>query len=254
MSEPWKAGWIRLGQHWEHEWRRWMPLLIVGSLWVWGVLLAVPAAAPFVYLEIQPINDPLVALTFHREVAALVADWPRLTLAYFGLGLVAAVIGRRILHRWAPPQGSRFFKATMGLGATLTIAVLTMGIFKAPIGMAHHPWIPTLAEDVLGLAIIGIAVPELFWRSVYLANPGRAVARTREYWFVPWAWLLGLALSQMFTAAVSWTIATWFGTLVFGVLALTNTALFASFAYIYAQAATDAPPHESEAVTRPVTI
>lgn len=238
MSQDWQRSWSRATDYWQHHWKRWMAVLAAAALWIWIVLLAVPQLTPFIFMEIQPINDKSVARSDHQQFTQLVSHWHILALALVVTGILGGiVVGRLVagLRELAPQRGMGW--GIWGSAAALVLASAAMGSVRIPLGSSN----PGMAA-VRGLALLVVfivIVPWTFWQGSLRAGGGPGFwsqlrTRPRDTLFLPWTWLVTMVCIQMLSDSIAWTTTvSVLGTLVWSVLAVASGLLHQSVAFSY---------------------
>ena len=104
MSKVWTESWKYSGVYWQTAWRKnWLiPMAtMVMALVLWAVVN--PTVVPFLFFRIQPINDPIIGLTFDHNLAALKASLARLIISS---GVLLAMGAESILTQLIPVPGA----------------------------------------------------------------------------------------------------------------------------------------------------
>ena len=225
MSEVWKQAWAESLEYWARQWRKWIGLWIIVSLGLAAVLVADPATAPFVFLEIQPSNDPSVIKAFHVNVQSFIQSLPQLLAVGVGALVVTAVLA----SIWSKRSARRFrpVSAITWGGLLLVVAMSLMAVAGAPKGPAS--WSAELRTIVLvGVGNV-VVVPQLFWiwplRGTGTSWRNLVARHLFDGLALAWTWVLGLVVSEMLAAAFGWMAPVAVGEAIFSFLTTANAAL-----------------------------
>lgn len=239
MSKLWQESWAASVTYWTEHWKTWMGVLAAGTLWLWLLFIVAPGTVPFVFLEIEPINDPSVARTYHSQLMAVEHQLPRM----LGVLVVASIIGfiviSQLLKRLRPstPSGS-----TLGIminsAIMMVISFVAMGAVHVPID-THGSHGPMELRMAIVLVCFAIIVPWFFWRGALAYNHRPSFwselrHRPKDLLFLPWTWLISVVVVQMASASFAWTTAVpAIGTFILALLTITSGILHQSVAYYY---------------------
>ena len=208
MSEQWRHSWESVGEYWPLGWKRWRNPLLLGIILfvLWSSVN--PSVVPFVLFRIQPFNDPIIGLTFHHNLAALVTAVPKLAISAVVIGGLSVVISRRLKSPLSPSTVSK------GFVAAAVLAIFSLGVLAiagVPIGQGNGNFKLTLSIDGISMLFV---LPVFFWWWPWQLSHSKESFGSYLKWlvhapiekvFVALAWLIGLAVAEMLAAAVAWT-------------------------------------------------
>ena len=210
MSKVWVESWKYSGIYWETAWRKnWLiPMTtMVMALVLWAVVN--PAVVPFLFFRIQPINDPIIGVTFDHNLAALKASLARLIISSGVLLVVGIWISLRI-RKSSLSRASRVTGSVIA-GFLLMLSWLALAIMGVPIfsGKGH------LGLNIgISTVLVVVILPTVFWWWPWrLAHPeasgwsffGWLSQSLVEKLMMAWGWLLGVAVAEMLAAGMAWT-------------------------------------------------
>lgn len=237
MSETWKSAWVDTMVYWRDHWREWVAIYLVSVIGFSTFLVMNPALAPFVFTQIQPINDVAVLKTFHQNVGALMGTADATLVS----GVVILAISIGVLSPLLLRKGLTLIQAVTGIvgAAAVTVAAMAvLAVASAPKGAETA----MLAMGTLGIVAVGmvVIVPTLFWmwplaQNVYGMSVGALVRRHLiDAVVMVWAWVMGIVMSGMLAAAFGWALPVIVGDVTFAIMtvATTITAYLATHKYL----------------------
>lgn len=210
MSKVWAESWKHAGIYWQTAWKQiWLrPLAtMVVVLVLWSVVN--PAVVPFLFFRIQPINDPIIGLTFNHHLMALKASLLRLIISS---GVVLAV-GIWISFSMGKSELSSATRIT-GSAMAGTLLILSW----AALAIMGVPIVPGKGHLALNMGISSllavVVLPAVFWWWPWrVTHPedsgftffGWLTQSLVEKLMMAWGWLLGVAVAEMLAAGMAWT-------------------------------------------------
>ena len=237
MSAKWQESWSRAVEYWSRHWREWIGIAAVMTAWLWAICLAVPSLTPFVLMEFQPINSRTIAQTYQAHLTALSHAVPILIVMLVATAVVGGGLTLWLLRKLGRRPG---LAAGVCSGAsTAGAALLAMALVRVPLG---GQYLNPAGMALRGLVILGlfvVVVPAGFWIGPLAVRrrgtPALLWRRIgREAWYLPWTWLLVVVLSELLSAAISWTIPIpSLGTLILSLFVVSSGILHQSVAYFY---------------------
>lgn len=210
MSKVWAESWKYSGIYWQSAWKgKWLAPMatMVVALVLWSMVN--PTVVPFLFFRIQPINDPIIGITFNHNLMALKASLVRLVISsglVLGVGIwISLRIGKSQLPSITRTTGSVI------AGLLLMLSWLALAIMGVPIfsGKGH------LGLNVgVSTVLVVIVLPAVFWWWPWrLTHPkasgwsflGWLTQSPIEKLMMAWGWLLGIAVAEMLAAGMAWT-------------------------------------------------
>lgn len=226
MSETWKSAWVDTMIYWRDHWRRWLSVYLVSVAGFSAFLVMNPSLAPFIFTQIQPVNDAPVLKTYQQNVGALMGSAGAVIIT----GLVILALSTAILVPLLSRRGLKIKQSVLGIGSVSLVTVITMAVLAIASAPKGAPTISSLATSA-GLIIGGMVViiPAFFWLGpITQDGHGMTLAALVRHHLIDalvmaWAWTIGLVMSGMLAAGFGWAAPVSVGDISFAVMAVAET-------------------------------